>query len=157
EDHEVDAGFRAGSGERLHLPCAEKRRRIRFLPLLEHAKNDVGAGGLREAGELFERALGVEPPRSSGDQPDERCAFATGYVARTPCMSSHRIAPARTSRGSAAVTSTIVDGAPPGVRPVSISRSTRSPSVRSTTSGSSVAGSPLTLALVAVMGRPAAA
>ena len=52
------------------------------------------------------------------------------------------------------MTSTIVDAAPPGVVPASISRSRPSPSARSTCSGSGVGGSPLTLALVAVIGRP---
>ena len=62
------------------------------------------------------------------------------------------------ARGSAPVTSTIVDGgAAAASRPVSISRSMRSPSVRSTSSGSAVAGSPLRFALVAVSGRPHAA
>ena len=50
----------------------------------------------------------------------------------------------------------MVDGAPPGVGPASISRSIEWPSVRSTSPGSAVAGSPLTLALVAVIGRPQA-
>ena len=45
-----------------------------------------------------------------------------------------------------------MDGGPPGVGPASISKSSRSPSVRSTSSGSAVAGLPLTFALVAVIG-----
>src|SRR5206468_1608938 len=52
------------------------------------------------------------------------------------------------------VASTIVDGGPPGVLPPSSKQSMRSPIVRSTSSGLSGAGPPLTLALVAVSTRP---
>src|SRR5712691_3010421 len=161
EDHDVDAGFRGGCRERLDLAGAEERRRIGFRTLLEYAQHDLGPRRLCEAGQLVERALGFLPARAARDQPDERGTLRSPYAGRSvsshACNSSQEIAPARTSAGAAEVTSTIVDGGPPRVGPVSINKSIRSPSVRSTSSGSGVAGSPLTFALVAVIGRPHAA
>ena len=45
-------------------------------PLLNHLEDDVGAGGVREAGELFERLFGIVPLRSPKGETDERGAFA---------------------------------------------------------------------------------
>ena len=73
---DVDVGLGARRRQRLDLAGAEKRRRIGLRPLLQHAQHDLGAGGLGEAGELVERALGVEPPRAAGDQADQRGALA---------------------------------------------------------------------------------
>ena len=70
-----------GDGERLDLAGAEKRRRIGLRALLQHAQHDLGARGLREAGELVERSLGVEPPGATGDQPDQRGALGSSYRA----------------------------------------------------------------------------
>ena len=81
EDDDVDVGLCCGGRERLDLAGAEKRRRIRLRPFLEHAQHDLGAGGLRQAGELVERALGVEPAGASGDQADERGALRSPYRA----------------------------------------------------------------------------
>src|SRR5262249_2663557 len=148
--------------QRLDLAGAEKRRRIGLRPLLQHAKDHVGAGRLRQAAELFERPLGFEPPGTSSDQPDERRALTRHPcrpfrpLLRHACMSSPSIAPALTRTGGPLVVSTIVDGAPPGVRPMSINRSIRAPSVRSPSAGSAVAGAPLRFALVAVIGQPTA-
>ena len=140
------------------LAGAEKRRRIGLRPLLQHAQHDLRAGGLGQAGELVERSLGVEPPRAAGDQADERRALARRATARSQRMPerlSHEIAPARTSRGSAPVTSTIVDGGPPGVgrhraadrSRVAERRARPRPDRRSP-------AAPLRFALVAVSGRP---
>ena len=75
EDDDVDVGLGARRGERLDLAGAEEGRRIGLRPLLQHAQHDLGAGGLGQAGELVERALGVEPARAAGDQPDQRRAL----------------------------------------------------------------------------------
>src|SRR5205814_6644498 len=119
------------------------------------------AGGVGQAGELLERPLGLEPPRVSRNEAHQRRALAPRHADRSVWMvcshvssSFHGIAPARISVGGVVVTSTIVDGGPPRVGPVSSRKSIRSPSVCSTTSGSAVAGSPLTFALVAVTGWP---
>ena len=71
-----------------------------------------------------------------------------------PESSSHGIAPGRTSRGVAPVTSTIVDGGRRASARVEQQIDAARPASRSTSSGSAVAGSPLTFALVAVSGRP---
>ena len=44
----------------LDFAAAEKRRRVRLGPLLQHAQHDVGAGGGRQARELVERMFGIE-------------------------------------------------------------------------------------------------
>src|SRR6185436_15378794 len=60
EDDDVDGGFRRRRGQALHLARAEERRRIGLGALLEDPERDLGAGRLREPGQLVERALGVE-------------------------------------------------------------------------------------------------
>src|SRR5262249_44465296 len=135
----------------------EIRRGIRLRPLLQHAQHDARAGGLGEPGQLFEGALRLEPPRSAGDQADERRPLDRRYSCRRhACTSCHAMAPARISRGSSPAPSTMVDGGPPGVRPASTSTSIVSPRARTTLSGSSVGGSPVRFALVAVSGTPQA-
>ena len=105
------------------LPGAEKRGRIGLRPLLQHAQHDLGAGRLGQARELVERSLGLETAlaarRSGRPAPLARDGLAsTGRASSHACISSHGIAPARTRRGArTSVTSTIVDGAPPGVAP----------------------------------------
>ena len=74
--------------------------------------------------------------RATPDRPAERCVRSADIAECLPTESRR----ARTRVGDAPETSTIVDGAPPGVGPASISRSIRSPSERSTSSGSAVAG-----------------
>src|SRR5262249_13695 len=111
--------------------------------------------GLREAGELVHRPFGLEASGAAGHEADERGALASAHACGAHAStSSHGIAPARTSRSARPVASTIVDGGPPGVGPPSSSRSTPSPSDAATLSGSSVADSPLTFALLPVSARP---
>src|SRR5439155_21801732 len=113
------------------------------------------------AGELLDRPLGLEPPRAARNQAHEGRALASCHAGQSVWVVSshvsssfHGIAPARISVVVVVVTSTIVDGGPPRVGPMSSRKSIRSPSVCSTVSGSAVAGSPLIFALVAVTGRP---
>ena len=116
EDDEIGARFGARGGERLDLARAEKRRGVGLRPLLQDAEHDLGAGGLRQPGELVERSLGLEPPFRSGDQANERRTLTFGYARPShACTSSHGIAPGRTSRISRPLTSTMVDGGPPRV------------------------------------------
>ena len=82
EDDDVDARLGARRGERLDLAGAEKRRRdpASAAPAARAARPRRRPP--RQAGELVERALGVEPPRAPGDQADERRALARGYALR---------------------------------------------------------------------------
>src|SRR4029453_11999479 len=101
-------------------------------------------GGFGQPAELLERPLRLEPAGTTGDQPDQCGAFRSFYArSRHALTSFHDIAPARISRGPGRATSTIVDGAPPAVRPPSTKRSITSPSACATASGSSVGGLPL--------------
>ena len=84
EHHDVDARLRGGSGQRRDLAGAQKRRGIGLRPLLHHAQHHLGARGVGEAGELVERALGVESPRTAGDQAHERRALAPGRARYSP-------------------------------------------------------------------------
>ena len=63
------------------LPAPRKVDGIGLRPLLQHAQHDLGAGRLGQAGELVERALGVEPARAAGDQADQRRALARALAA----------------------------------------------------------------------------
>src|SRR5207248_2865420 len=156
EDDDVDVELRRRGGQRLDFAGAEKGGRIRFRPLLHEPQHHRRTGRLGEPGQLVERSLRLEASRVAGNQPDERRPLRPRHPrCRHRSISFHAIAPARINRGSVVVASTIVDGAPPGVFPVSINKSIRSPSVRSTSSGSAVACCPLMFALVAVTGRPA--
>ena len=119
EDDEVGARFGARGGERLDLAGAEKRRRIGLRPLLQNAQHDLGAGRLRQSGRA-RRA--IAPPRAAAFDPATRPTSAARSRLRYArpshaCTSSHGIAPARTSRTSLPLTSTIVDGGPPRRRP----------------------------------------
>ena len=88
--------------------------------------DDVGAGGLGEAGELVERMFGIEAAGRTGEESDE-CRTLPGLVrARSGRRGAHysRIlarGPRRRRRRDAArrasTTSTMVDGAPPGAGP----------------------------------------
>ena len=65
----------------LILPAPRNVDGSGFGPLLQHAQHDLRAGGLRQAGELVERPLGVEPPGAAGDQADQRRALGSSYRA----------------------------------------------------------------------------
>ena len=65
EHHDVHAGLRSRIAECGELAAAEIRRRVRFRPLLHHAQNHFGAGGLRQPRQLVERAFSVETPSGS--------------------------------------------------------------------------------------------
>src|SRR6185436_2467129 len=116
EDDEVGARLGARGGERLHLPAAEKRRGIRLRPLLLHAQHDVGAGSVRESGQLVERMFGIEVPRRVLEETDERRSFPCHR--RDLSTLSHGTTPCRSSVTDADA-STMVDGAPPRTGPAS--------------------------------------
>ena len=81
EDDDVDVGFGA--------------RRARASAILPAPRNVDGSGfgrscstrsttsapaASRQAGELVERSLGIEPPRAAGDQADQRRALAAAFT-----------------------------------------------------------------------------
>ena len=76
EDDDVDVGLGADAASVGILPAPRNVDGSGFGPLLQHAQDDLGAGGLGEAGELVERSLGLEPPRPPGNQADERGPLA---------------------------------------------------------------------------------
>ena len=126
EDDDVDVQFGAGGGDHVDLAAAEKGRGIRLGPFLQHAQDDRCARRFGQAAQFVERAFGIEPLRASGDETDERGALGSCHSrsshART---SSQPMAPARTSTGAGPVTSTMVEGGPPAVKPASSSTSMR--------------------------------
>ena len=71
EDDDVDVGFGRGAREQIDFAAAEKRRGVGLGPLLQHAQHDLRAGGVGEAGQLFERMFGVDAARRAGDETDE--------------------------------------------------------------------------------------
>ena len=77
---------RAFRRELVELAAADERRGIGRRPLLNHRQDDGGAGGFGEAGELFERMLGIQLFRSPKRQTDERGAFARSAVALVGAM-----------------------------------------------------------------------
>ena len=124
---DVGAHFVARRRERSSLPLPRNVAGSGFARSCITRKHDVRAGGCGEAGQFVERMFGIEAARRTADQPDERGAFVRGRwtsAVRPQGASlenfstrSHAIAPARSSRGPSRVSSTIVDGGPPGTGP----------------------------------------
>ena len=85
EDDHVDVGLGGRRREHLNLAGAQKSRRIRLRPLLQHAQHDVAPRRLREAGELVERSIRVEPPGTAGNQADQRGPLPSGYARPARC------------------------------------------------------------------------
>ncbi len=161
EDDDVDVGFGGRGRERLNLAGAEKRRRIRLraAPAARAARPrrrrpGRGRPARRAIARLRAAARGR---RSTRRARPARAAFTRASACVQPCLNlvPRNRAGAHQRRLGARSTSTIVDGGAAARRARHRSaESMRSPSVRSTSSGSAVAGSPLRLALVAVTGRP---
>ena len=95
ENDEVDRRFVACRGEHRDLAAAEKRRRIRFGALLQHAQTDIGAGGGGQPGQLVERMFGIELSRGVLEEADERRPFPRH--SRDLITRSHGSRPARIS------------------------------------------------------------
>src|SRR5262249_8151437 len=138
DDDEIGAHFGAGVLERLDLAGSEERCRIRTGAFLQQPQRDLGAGGEREPFQLDETLLRLGAMLGIGDQADQRRAlrYRSHVVSRILprilmiAADSHHWSddstrsqgrmPARTSVGCGPYTSTIVEGAPPGVTPPSI-------------------------------------
>src|SRR6185503_16753465 len=75
DDDYVDVGFGAGSGQTGDLAGADEGPGVRLGSLLQHPQRDGGAGGVGEAGQLFERLLSIHASNGATDQTDERCAL----------------------------------------------------------------------------------
>ena len=143
------------------LPAPRNVEGSGFGPLLQHPQHHVGARGLGQAGELVERALGIEPSargRRSG-RPARRVPRRYASLEPSPNLLPRRSRRRERAPASTPVTSTIVDGGPPGVNAgVEQQRRSRSPQRTGHDRRDRwTPGSPLTLALVAVSGRPHAA
>ena len=132
-----------GRGERLDLAGAEERRRIGLRPLLQHAQHDVARRPLRR-GRRARRASArrrgaARGRRSARPAPRARAPATASVCAAMPEPRPMQSRPRARAPASAPVTSTIVDGGPPRRRPgVDQQINARSPSARSTSSGSAV-------------------
>ena len=149
EDDHGHVRLVAGRRERVHLAAAEERGGIGLRALLGHAQHDGRPRGVRQAGELVERPFRLQAPGAGRDQTrrsrhvrdagvcavvasagggceaERRVAGRTtsDMLSRNSSTRSHATAPGRTSSGGSAVTSTMVEGGPPGAGPASSSRS----------------------------------
>ena len=132
--------------------------------LLHGAQDDGGAGRARQAREFLEHDVGIEPAGGARDQAHERRAFERRLVRHSPANAhafsdsstrSQAIAPSRTSVRRGPRASTIVEGAPPGVGPASITSDLRiERDLAERRRHRSPAARPLRFALVAVTGAP---
>ena len=75
EDDDLDVGLIGRLGKQIHLAAAEKGGWIGPGPLLQHPQHNARAGGLGQPFQLFDRALGVEPPGRTRHQSHERGAL----------------------------------------------------------------------------------
>ena len=121
------------------------------VALLEHPQHDARAGRRRQAGQLVERALGLGAPHGPGDEADQGRALCAHSASR---ISENGIGARADQRRHRSLASTIVDGTPPGVGPLSSTRSTSPSSAAAATSARWLAGDPERFALVATTGKP---
>src|SRR5512138_2075250 len=97
--------------------------------------------------------LGIGRLRVWGQQADQCGTFRSTHLSDSSTR-SHDTAPARTSDGTSADTSTIVEGEPPGVVPPSTSTVSSAPIVAETSPTVAHGGEPERFALVEVIAKP---